>query len=73
VGRLGDDAGLIGRPERIGVQALAEALMPGNGRFDQFPSARPPFAQIAFNLDQRTGQRIAWHRHLLLRRANRSR
>jgi hypothetical protein len=47
------------------VQALADALMPGNCRFDQFPSARPPFAQIACNLDQRTGEQITWHRHLL--------
>jgi hypothetical protein len=31
MGRFGDGAGLIGRPERISVQALAEALMPGNG------------------------------------------
>jgi hypothetical protein len=73
VGRLGDGAGLIPRPERIGVQALAEALMSGNGCFDQFPSACTPLAQIACNLDQRTGQRIARHRHLLLQRANRSR
>jgi len=72
VGRLGDGAGLIGRPERIGVQALAKALVPGNGCFDQFPSARPPFAQVACNLDQRTGQRIFWHRHLLQRCANTS-
>jgi hypothetical protein len=55
------------------VQALAEALMPGNGRFDQFPSVRPAFAQIARYLDQRTGQRIIRHRHLLQGRANTSR
>src|SRR6266446_4440418 len=54
------------RPERIGVQALAEALVPGNGYFDQFPSARPPVAQFPRDLDQRTGERIAWHDHLLL-------
>ena len=66
IGRVGDGAGLIGRPERIGVQALAEALVPGNGCFDQFPSARPPVAQSPRDVDQRTRERIAG----LLRVAN---
>ena len=39
VRRVRDGAGLLRRPERIGVQAFPESLVPGNSRFDQFPSA----------------------------------
>jgi hypothetical protein len=46
------------------AQALAEALMPGNGRFDEFPSARPPFGRIAFNLGHPATRRWGPHHKL---------
>jgi hypothetical protein len=58
-------AGLLRRPKRIGVQALAKALVSGNCRLDQLPSGHPLLTQIARDLDQRTGEQIARHRHLL--------
>src|SRR5262249_56796980 len=65
VGRRGDGTRLIRGPERIGVQALAKALMPGDGGLDQVAGAHLPLTQIARDLDQGTGERIAWHDQLL--------
>src|SRR5205807_7768214 len=55
IGRRGAGASLLRRPERIGVQALAKALVSGNCRLDQLPSGHPLLTQIARDLDQRTG------------------
>lgn len=65
IGRLGHGSGLLRGPKRVGVQAFPEALVPGNCRFDQFPRGCALLPQIACNLDKRTGERIARHRHLL--------
>jgi hypothetical protein len=65
IGGRCDGAGLLRRPERIGVQPLAKALVSGNCRLDQLPSGHPLLAQIACDLCQRTGEQIARHRHLL--------
>jgi hypothetical protein len=46
------------------VQALAKALVSGDCRPNQFLSGHPLLAQIARDLDQRTGEQIARHRHL---------
>jgi hypothetical protein len=66
------EAGIPGRGEQVlnrnrqtlEVQALAKALVRGNCRLDQFPCGHPLLAQIARDLDQRTGEQIARHRHL---------
>ena len=65
IGGRSDGASLLRRPQRIGVQALAKALVSGNCRLDQLPSGHPLLTQIARDLDQRTGEQIARHRHLL--------
>ena len=55
IGGRSNGASLLRRPERIGVQALAKALVSGNCRLDQLPSGHPLLTQIARDLDQRTG------------------
>jgi hypothetical protein len=65
IGRLSGGAGLYRRPSRVGMQPLAETLVPANRRFGQFPGGHPFLAQIRRDLDQRTGEQIARHRHLL--------
>jgi len=47
------------------MQPLAKALVSGNYRLDQLPSGYPLLTQIPRDLDQRTGEQIARHRHLL--------
>jgi hypothetical protein len=64
IGGRGDGARLLRRPQRIGVQPLAKALVTGNCRLDQLPSGHPLLTQIACDLDQCTGEQIARHRHL---------
>jgi hypothetical protein len=54
IGRFGNSAGLLWRPLGVGMEALAKALVAGNGTLDQFPSSRPLPAQFARDLDQRT-------------------
>jgi hypothetical protein len=65
IGCLGNSASLLRRPMQVGMEALAKALVASDGCLDQFPSRRPLLAQIARDFDQRTGEQITRHAHLL--------
>jgi hypothetical protein len=54
IGRLSDEAGLVRRPKRIGVQPLAEALVSVNRDVDQFLSGDLFLSRGLRDLDQRT-------------------
>jgi len=47
------------------VQPLAKAFVSGDCRLDQFPGGHALFTQIARDLNQRSRERVARHRHLL--------
>jgi hypothetical protein len=59
----GNGASLLRRPERIGVQALAKALVSGNCRLDQLPSGHPLLTQIACDLRRIRLCRAGLRRH----------